>query len=354
MKAILGLSVLSGCQPPEAPILGEKVYESERFEVYASTELVACEGTFPAMESWLSSFRSRLGEHVRGAHFRFFWLTEDDYESSPCPDGSLGCANLRSDHVYTKLVPHPHEVVHLELSNQNPPDFLREGVAELFGSAREPKELVNPLDVEVIFDPLGTDRDAYAEAGKFSRYLIDEFGDDAYFELYRRTPRNADRSRVDVVMQDVLEVSLAEVLEGYRGFAPACHVENWRSYDDECAEMPLLPPEERGRWSFRLAMGCGEGSVVGPRAGRIWTRRALEIDDAGRYELELVSTEVGADARLRVVSCDESCMPGEEYELKIDVTGVVWRDFLPGRHWFEVSVSEGKESNLEVRISRFS
>ncbi len=341
-----------GCQPQD-PILGEKVYESENFEVYASEELMACEGTFPAMESWLGSFRKRLGEDAKGTRHRFFWLTEDDYAESPCDLPSIGCAKPRSDHVYTHLIPHPHEVVHLELSDSKPPDFLREGVAEVFGSAREIRELVDPVSVENLFEPF-SDGMTYAEAGKFSRYLLDEFGDDAYFKLYRETPRGADLSRVDEVMRDVLEVSLDDVLEGYAGFEPACHVENWRSFDYECGEMPLLPRIEEA-WFFVLdEMGCGEGSVVGPRSDRVWTRRALEIEEGGRYEITLSSSNEDADARLRLVSCDESCMPGELSSLKLEIVGTAWRDLLPGRYWFEVSLRSGSaSSDVEVRISRF-
>lgn len=352
LGSFLGLGLLSGCQPPEAPIIGEKVYESESFEVYASEELVACEGTFPAMESWLSSFRARVGENASGEEFRFFWLTEDDYEMSPCQDFSFGCAKRSFGDAYSMGIPLPHEIVHLELRHERPPLFLEEGAAEFFGASWQIKDLVDPVDEEGLFDSF-TDKETYVEAGKLTRYLVDEFGDEAYFELYRRTPRDAGRSKVDDVMREVLEVSLDEVLEGYAGFAPACHVENWRSFDYECGEMPLLMPEEDGSWYFGLDMGCEEESVVGPREGRIWMRRAFEVEEATRYELELFSSNGDADARLRVVSCDESCMPGEESELKIDITGVVWRDLLPGRHWFEVSLAEGEASTVEVRVSKF-
>lgn len=50
---ILGLTA---CQPEPSPILGEKVYESENFEVYASEGLLACGGTFENVEDWLASF----------------------------------------------------------------------------------------------------------------------------------------------------------------------------------------------------------------------------------------------------------------------------------------------------------
>lgn len=342
-------ALLLGCRPVD-PILGEKVYESENFEVYASEELIACEGTFPAMESWLGSFRARLGEHARGAHHKFFWLNDEDYAESTCPQFTNGCARLRSDYAYSRSIPLPHEVVHLELSHSKPPDFLREGAAEVFGSAGELKSLTEPVEVEALFEPF-LDPETYAEAGKFSRYLLDEFGDDAYFELYRKVPRDARRARVDEVMRDVLGVSLDDVLDGYAGFASVCHLENWRSFDYECGDMPLLEQTSEGDWFFSLGMGCDDASVVGPREGRIWTRRALEIEEAGRYEISLVSSDKDADARLRLVSCDEPCEPGAW--LKIDITGTAWRGLLPGRHWFEVSLAEGSEADIEVRISRF-
>lgn len=339
---------LAGCQP-DARLLGERIYEGEDFDVYASEGLVACEGTFPQMEGWLAAFRAEVGETARGARLEFFWLDEEEFGASPCDEHADGCADLDTDRVYATLIPLPHEIVHVELAHARPPDLFREGAAEMFGSAR-PGEQITTADVEELFvNDFGVRE--YAEAGKFNRFLYEALGRDDYFELYRSLPRDAGREEVDDAIQSVLSLELDDLLAEYRAFNPNCQVENWRLHPLECEAMPPTPWAEDGVWRMSLPLGCGHPTAVGPQLGRIWTRRSLDVLDEGVHEIHLTSSNPNADARLRVVACDASCMPGEwDASVNIDIESYLARPLVPGRHWVELSIADGTSTDIEVEI----
>jgi hypothetical protein len=338
-----------GCQEEGLPHFGTLQYESESFEVWASEGLEACGGTFEYTEQWLVAFRERIGEHGDPAKHTFYWLSPNDYDESFCPSGTSGCAY--ESIAYSTVIPHDHELVHIEL-DAVPPSFLREGAAEAFGSIRT-SELTTITDIEALFDMDQIPASGYQTAGRFSRFIIDHHGVDAYFDLYEALDGATSRAALEAEVEDVLGVTLPELVADFESFS-WCSVDRWRFYDRECTMLPLTPWQSPTRWAEEIDLSCAAPDVVGPQRDRVWTRRAFEVEQAGLYDLVIESAD--PTAQVEVFSCAASCFAGEPYSPMPSAevaTGGRASFFLDtGRHWLQVQHAAEGDASVSVAIER--
>lgn len=347
---IVALSLTMGCQEEGLPHFGTLHYESESLEVWASEGLEACGGTFTYMEDWLTAFRDRVAERGNPAKPTFYWLSPDDYDGDFCPGGTA-CAYQGPNIVYSTVIPHDHELVHTEL-DAVPPSFLSEGVAEVFGSIKSP-HLTSITDIDELFEADQISSIGYQTAGRFSRFVIDHYGLDGYFDLYEALDGATSREALEAGVAEVLGVELPELVADFEGFPP-CSVDRWRFYDRECMALPLTPWQSPTRWAEEIELSCAAADVVGPQRGLVWTRRAFEVEQAGLYDLAIESAD--PTAQVEVFSCEASCFAGEPSPIMPNVgvaTGGRASFFLDaGRHWLQVEHAADSDASVSVAIER--
>lgn len=343
--------VLTGaCQEEGLPHFGTLQYESDAFEAWTSDGLEACGGTFEYMETWLVAFRERVGEHDNPARHTFYWLSEEDFATEPCSAG-FACAFPRSNVIYSTIIPHEHEIVHTEL-DARPPSILREGAAEVFGSIESPFE-TEVADLDPLLDADQIPGYGYPTAGRFSRFIIERHGLDAYFELYEHLDGARGRDAIAAGVDDVLGVELSTLVADFEQSSP-CSVDRWRYFDRECTTLPLTAWKSAARWAEEIDLSCAAPDVIGPRRDLVWTRRALEVEQTGSYELTLESAD--PSAQVTVFACDVDCFDGQPTTVTPTAsiaTGGRSTVFLEaGRHWLQVEHAAGSDAPVSIVLER--
>jgi hypothetical protein len=343
--------VLTGaCQDEGLPHFGTLRYESDSFEVWASDGLEACGGTFEYVEGWLVAFRGRVGEHGNPAKHRFYWLSQEEYDRDRC-SGRNACAYSRSNVIYSTLIPIEHEIVHTEL-DARPPSILREGAAEVFGSIESPF-ITEIADLDLLLDAEQISGYGYPTAGRFSRFIIERHGLDSYFELYQALDGAQGRDAFAAGVADVLGVELPTLVADFEQSSP-CSVDRWRYFDHECSALPLTPWQSPTRWADAIDLSCAAADVIGPRRELVWTRRALEVEQAGSYELSIESPD--PTAQVAVFSCDVACYDGQPSppipSASVATGGRATVFLAAGRHWLQVEHAADGDAPVSVVIER--
>lgn len=344
---LLVLASTLACEDPDTP--QSLYYDGAHLEVWASDGLEACNGTFPYMEAWLSAFRDRVGRPDSEVRHTFYWLSPEEFEASPCVD-AVACAFPRSDVIYSSVVPEEHELVHTELEGR-PPSLLREGAAETFGCAGY-YNLANDSSIASLADERQIPGPAYQVAGRFSRFLIDRFGVDAYLDLYTGLDGVEGRAGLAAGVADILGVELSSLVEDFEQ-RPTCKLEAWRFYDVECSVLPLTPWHDPDRWSTTVDLACDAPDVIGPRSGAVWARRALHIAHADRYTLSVESDDPSVVATIS--SCEAACVREGPTVVTIPAATVSRPTTLEldaGRHWLRIEQAADSGAPVTVRIER--
>jgi hypothetical protein len=298
-----------------------------------------------------------VGKHGNPARHTFYWLTPGDLEGDLCAAG-YGCAYPHEDVIYSTIIPAEHEIVHTEIDAQ-PPSVLVEGAAEVFGSIGSPWG-PNPRDLDPLLDDDRIPGGAYQTAGRFSRFIIERHGLEAYFALYEALDGDAGREALAEATEQTLGIALDDLVASF-ATTKACSVDRWRYFDHECSAVPLTPWESPTRWRTEIDLSCAADDVIGPRKrsappyeGVIWTLRALEVEQAGLYRLELASAD--ASAELGLFSCNANCFTPAGLEATADVHvttgGKHYFALDTGRHWLRVRHSDQTDAPVIVTIER--
>jgi hypothetical protein len=303
------------------------------------------------MEAWLSAFRDRVGRSASEVRHTFYWLSPEEFEASPCGADAVACAFPRSDVIYSSYVPAEHELVHAELEGW-PLSLLREGAAEVFGCT-DHIDIVSAPPIEWMADERQIPGVGYQTAGRFSRFLIDRFGIDAYLDLYTGLDADAGREGLAAGMADILEADLSSVVADFEQ-QRACRQEAWRFYDVECSALPLEPWQDADHWSATVDLACDAPDVIGPRFETVWTRRALHVPETDRYTMSIESDD--PSAVVTIFSCNATCGRADESTVvmipaaTIDYPTTLVLD--PGRHWLRIEHAADSGAPVMVRIER--
>jgi len=325
-------------------------YDGDHLEVWASDGLDACEGTFPYMEAWLSAFRDRVGRSDSAVRHTFYWLSPEEFEAAPCVD-AVACAFPRSDVIYSSFVPAEHELVHTELEGW-PLSLLREGAAEVFGCT-DHFDLVNEPSIEWLAEERQIPGVGYQTAGRFSRFLIERFGIDAYLDLYVGLDGIEGLAGLEAGVADILGADLSSLVADFEQ-QRACDLEAWRFYDVECSALPLEPWRDRDHWSTTVDLACEAPDVIGPHHDVVWARRALYVEETDRYTMSIESDD--SSAEVTIFSCVARCGRADESTVGVIPGATVDRPTTlvldAGRHWLRVEQAAESGGAVTVRIER--
>lgn len=346
---LLVLALPLACEDPDPP--QSLYYEGDHLEVWASEGLEACNGTFPYMEAWLSAFRERVGRSDSSVRSTFYWLSPEEFEAAPCGETAVACAFPRSNVVYSSFVPAEHELVHTELEGW-PLSLLREGAAETFGCA-DHYDLVNEPSIESLADERQIPGTGYQTAGRFSRFLIDRFGIDAYLDLYVGLDGIEGQAGLAAGVADILEADLSSLAADFEQ-QRACRQEAWRLYDLECSVLPLEPWQDDDHWSATVDLACDAPDVIGPRFDTVWARRALHIGQTDRYTMSLESDD--PSAVVTIFSCAATCGRADESTVvMIPAATTEYPTTLvldAGRHWLRIEQAADSGAPVTVHLER--
>lgn len=350
MLVLAAVGSAGGCSD-DLPVFGTLAYRGDDFEVWASEGLTACGGTHAYTEAWLQGFRARLGPHARPQHHVFNWVNDDDLMAVPC--STLGaCAAPAQNVIYSNRVPHEHEIVHVELDTQDAPPLLSEGAAEAFGTGQPPIELTHDV-VEQLLAEIGTiPHERYPAAGRFTRFLIDTYGLDAWMEIVRASPEEAAREGIERAFLEVLGEPVIDVLADFEA-SPACSTAQWRYYDYECTAHPLTDWVDEGLWEATVDLSCDDPEAIGPQSDEFWTVQAFEVTEPGLYEL---TGHGSVGATFELVPCEWSCFDDAGIPPHL---GTAWHDLdaVPvelqaGRYWFRITQSVNERAAVSLRLDR--
>lgn len=311
-------------------------------------------GGHPRFEdAFFGALGEALGEPLPGGLVAYYWLAEAGYAEAGCLEDSWGCYSPRRGQIFTRFIPHKHEIVHAvsDRIGLGSHEFLEEGLAELFGDpmpwASMPQADVGIRD-GLAFTGLRQDfpTEFYGRAGHFMRFLFDEFGAATTLELMRAIEAGESIESMSADFEAVLGVSFEEVEARYDQ-VPACDQWRYRVPLMEC----LAPPmgEKRGVRYVYSSLDCADEDVLGPsHRDVVHTTRTLDITTASEtYWLQVKGIgETGAN--VRIGRCDGGCEAWSPRRYDNDTQEFI--GLAPGRYWVRLSRRLAEPGDLGVEV----
>lgn len=311
---------------------------------------VACEGEHAQLEAFVQEafvfFEEPVPEDFR---LTLHIVSGDELEQlGVCSETARGCAKERdawSSAEGTDL----HELTHLVMFElaPRPPATFAEGVAEAIGAEAPlwPESAPRlPLASHFANTTSELDAEERVSAALYASFLLEEFGPQAYLDLYSSLPRDSSLDEVDDRMREHLGASL-EVLdvEFMDPAEPRCVTAV--SYCGDVYGPVLEPPFE-----LEQSLACDEPGVLGYAAEdgsrRPFRRWQVEIPRDGSYWVEAEGAIVNV---LRCGSCEEreifafngsALMEGRAFELEAGLYTLEVRELLEGHETFRLVLRE--------------
>jgi hypothetical protein len=282
VTAILALGLL-GCSDP----LPEPYWHGEYISFAAEQPEQVCGGTLEYMDRRAGELFEKLG--TEPVEVEYYLL--DDLEGY-CRDISIGCTSGQT--IYTKWVPHLHEIVHAR-GAESLPLVLEEGLASYLGDhlplhglgARESLIELLTTDVDVQYLATGDD---YGRAAHFIAFLDERFGWEAVRQLDGLLGRDSTSAQIDAAFVAAFELDVAGVLELYEDY-PDC-----TGYADTsllCAGPAEPPGFIESIWEYEV--DCDSMDGIGPEKDRVFVERVIEMGPTLGNSRHISLTGDGAD-----------------------------------------------------------
>jgi hypothetical protein len=255
---------------PDVPL----TYVTEHLDIHVAEDFIMCAGTPAEYERFYQYVADELSIHLT-QRVPVFMMSH----GGRCPPASAGC-RTPDGVVFTKPGATWHELVHAASCEwrYSSVSALVEGLAV----ALEPRLLTAKADPAELFD---TDRDskfAYDHAGHFTRWLLDEYGVEAFRQAYVASPLSGGEKVLEV-LAEVYDQDADTLFADYLASAPYLWVPH-----RQCDDAPRLPPSDGG-WTFEAIFDCDDPATFGP-----WERRGGELysaADTSMYQSFLIDIE---------------------------------------------------------------
>jgi hypothetical protein len=344
--AALGLAAALACGS-----WADEVHEGQHVTLVVDPALEACGDIVGHMDHFVATLAAHLGVSLPGKNFAFIWFSELEFlYGSRCPGWGTSCTKAAT--VLSAVAPLDYELARLVLASLgSPPSFYAVGAAVAF--APDTPEYgswaqSNGSDIQEVLargEPL--EWTYYLLAGKFTRYLIERHGLDAYIEFYAMITREDSLPVIEAAHAEQFGESLTETIVAFDAEGRGCPADRVRFKLVECGAPPIA--WDGDSLLLRRALACGDADVVGPFADA--TARAVstvEVATAGSFTLSLASDDPGAVARLG------SCGGCEhERELVLRPHDEPARRWLPaGRYYLQLSGDVEAVTTLALRLER--
>ena len=321
-------------------------WEGDKIRFATTEDHLPCGRALEILDEDIKEMEKELGLPLPGGvKITYYWLPYH-MNLSPCADWVSGCA---SDYtIFTTSSSHHHEVVHILTASLGPGHaFLSEGFAEAF-NRRSRFELSKEDKLEkrirrcMISYAVSADID-YPLAGKFTRFLITEYGLAPIKLVYSRLPPRSNEDDYDRVFKAVLDDSLQTVIDKFVQNAPECYATPSECHDEE----PTTEWQD-GVWEHRFEMSCSE-AVGEASGGEIFQSTVLDVQEDGVFKMEVDGTP-GFKLGVRLIPCgavDENCHFDNIYMY----AGEVRVATLPaGRYEIRASSPNTETTDVTVRL----
>lgn len=323
----------SACAPDHGPEVPPVVWRGDHLDYapQAHAEPI-CGGTLRYMDRYVglasAVMQVELDEPIVYVHG-----SRDD--ESLCEDGVVGCTSIEGQ-VYSRMIPHEHELVHGVRSFEGfSQRFFEEGAAELFGDdARFPSRVPPRGD---LLDGIETadseDGYWYPRMGHFSAYLHERYGPEVTVALLRDTDSTSSADRAIAVLEAETHMSFDELRATYDA-TPACDQLHYRYPLHPCDAPEALRPRCEGDVAVPIeaSVACDDSMTIGPRQGEIWQYVAFDVERDGEYTFTRAAEVAAEGASIAIKECSMRC---DAIAFELPVTGTYWDpDFDAGPPMF--------------------
>lgn len=334
------------------PAVAETLH-GELVEMGVGEGLAVCGSSFEYVERFAMQYLVGSADGGIAEPIRYFYVDEDTvHRKDVCGASSRACT--RSGVVYAQNPLHLHEMVHalrqLQFGTRGAPGelFFEEGLAQWHSPVAVGwDETFRPADLPHVMDAT-VPADLYDPAAHLTSVIAD---DTSFEELEAFVDASAAievGEDLEPILSDVLGNDLAD-LDALYSAQPDCSPGARSRMLVECAAEPLEWAE--APWSSAPyviqaigALTCGDPRVIGPLDDRLWVFYAIDVTDAGVYELEV--SEPGE--RLQLTSCDTPC--GADVDLQWDEPRRVEIELSPARYVARISRPVGDEGGVDFQL----
>lgn len=336
--------MVAGCAPPE-PSSPVRLDLAEGF--------VACNGEQARLDAFTREVFERLGQSVPSDPGLVLHIVDrDEFEQAGVCSGNAsiaGCAAEGEAWSTGSGGADFHELAHVILLELAPPAIaaLGEGIAEALGTSQPywPESTPRlPLAGYATKPTSELDSGERVAAALYTTFLLDEFGPQAYLDLYRSLPRGSSLEAVDARMREHLGASLEELDARFADPAEA-RCMTALAYCGDVHGPVLAPPFE-----LEQSLACDEAGVLGYTAEdgsrQPFRRWQVEIPRDGSYWVEAEGAVISV---LRCGSCEErelfafngsALMEGRSIELEAGLHTLEVRELLQGHETFRLVLRE--------------
>jgi hypothetical protein len=311
---------------------------------------VACDGQQDYLDAFVAEVFDELDQPMpAGLDITLHVVGKEELEQSGvCAEGAGGCA--WAGEAWSTGAVDPHELTHVILRELAPQAIAAfgEGIADALGTpspywpASTPRL---PLATYATRTTLDLGDGERVSAALFTTFLLEEFGSQAYLDLYSALPLGSTVEDIDARMREHLGASLDELDARFGDPAEArCMVAT-----SHCGDVygPVLAPP----FELEQSLLCDEPGVLGYSTEDGWRspfrRWQVLIPHAGTYRVELEGAPVFG---LRCGSCDERLapipfhgalgMPFFDFELEAGLYTFEVNELLDGHDTFRIALRE--------------
>lgn len=281
-SVLVWLAVAGACAPePEIPPIA---WIGEHLEYAPQDDAPEpCAGTLEYMDRYVARVAEEMGVELRGPV-----LFVHDPEVGPCSEDGGGC--FEDGIVYSRNVPHEHELVHgVRGQYGGSMRFFEEGAAEAFGDDM-PAQVHDPAGGDLTRGLVAGSNQRlpvewYPEAGRFATFLHEHYGPEVTTAMLLETDRDSTGGMAVTVLEQTTGLTFEQILVDY-STEPTCTQSQYR-YPMVACEQPV---DLRARcedtvelWPIRI--DCKDPSTLGPRAEGMFRYLVMEVERAGTYEV---------------------------------------------------------------------
>jgi len=302
LLAVAGVGVAAGCGADETT--APAAWEGDHLRFRSDGVEALCGGTLLYMDGAVAQLAEVLEVPIE-RRIDFYWH-HSPIEGTGCAAEASGCWSGST--VYSRLVPHDHEIVHALMSPLGEADrMLEEGVAVVHGDDGGLYEWFETPTVgaeELIgLDDGAVSASVYTSAAHLTRFLVDRYAMQSIHAFWGRVPREASAEDLVAGFEATFGESWEDFAAAYAGY-PSCTRGALRKKVTEC----LAPNVGWGAdgWRHTMDLACEGADVVGPTQGLMWRPVTLDVP-ADRYRIEVMGS---GDAFVALARCDAGCDDG--------------------------------------------
>ena len=346
MALALALAGQSGCASEQAssPPLPEPLWRGEHLRFRTNAAEPLCGGTLAYMDGLVPLLATALEVPIPDL-VDFYWHPAP-LGGTSCPAQAAGCWDGKM--VWSRLVPHDHEIVHAITSSLGKTDrMVEEGIAVVYGDDGAIVEWyevpMHEPETLIALDDASVGADVYTSAAHLTRFMLDRHPMDSLHAFWRSTPRSATRDEFTSSFALSFGETWDDFAAAYRDY-PSCIRGAIRMKVSECPAPSV--PWDGDTWHTALDLSCEAVDIVGPTQGLMWKTVTLDIPRGGRYLLEVVGA---GDAAVALARCDAGCDGGFAENLYSGQARV--RELLAGHYYAKFWRWVDEPGPLELFIS---